>query len=403
MREIWARMVGGAEQFDFEQRLFHTIMLIAILMSAIGTVIVIYYGIDFVIVIDFAFTAYWVLTYYLSRFRGLYRVISVVSTLVFIFFFYPFNWQASSGFSSAILLCYTVVFVMFVCVILKDRFRTAMVASLLAIIVILILHDFWRDGIFSPFTKYSIDPLFSAAQFLMILIFVIVLTSAYSNSYREEKAKSEAYSKAIEEQYRQLLYSMENLEELIDKLKSERHDFNNHIGVIYGLLESGDMEKAGGYASQLVKAAEDYRHFVNIPYPAVRAMLNYKLSAAKEEKIDLRLDVNMEEGVAVSEFDLAVILGNLLDNAVEACGKVDEKNRYIGLSVQYKPNYLVIHSENPVNSPMPEGEKLTTKQDADNHGFGLRNIRYLVEKHDGFMQVKTANGIFMIDIALLAG
>ena len=105
-----------------------------------------------------------------------------------------------------------------------------------------------------------------------------VLIILYSNTYMKEKARSEDYAKTIEEQYKQQLYYMENLEELIYKLKSERHDFNNHLGVIYGLLENGETENATSYASQLIKTAEEYRNIADLPYSMIRAMLNYKLS-----------------------------------------------------------------------------------------------------------------------------
>ena len=90
----------------------------------------------------------------------------------------------------------------------------------------------------------------------------------------KEKARSEDYARTIDAQYRQQLYYMENLEELIYKLKSERHDFNNHLGVIFGLLENGETDKVKAYASGLIRAAEKYRSIVNIPYSMLRAMLN---------------------------------------------------------------------------------------------------------------------------------
>ena len=72
--------------------------------------------------------------------------------------------------------------------------------------------------------------------------------------YLKEKDRAENYSRTIQDQYRQQLYYMEALEQMIFRLKSERHDFNNHLGVIHGLLESGGEEKARAYARQLVSA-----------------------------------------------------------------------------------------------------------------------------------------------------
>jgi two-component system, LytTR family, sensor histidine kinase AgrC len=155
------------------------------------------------------------------------------------------------------------------------------------------------------------------------------------------------------ENYLRQLYYMKNLEELIDRLKSERHDFNHHLGVIYGLLESENPDKAGEYASRHVKTAGEYQ--------------------------------------------------NLLDNAVEACLTVGEDSRYIGFNMFYKPDYLIVQTENPVSgaSEPQQRRHRTTKSDAENHGYGLRNMEFLAHKHNGFMKTAHENGVFKIDVAVL--
>jgi two-component system, LytTR family, sensor histidine kinase AgrC len=135
----------------------------------------------------------------------------------------------------------------------------------------------------------------------------------------------------------------------------------------------------------------------------VRAMLNYKLSAAKEKNILLRLSIDVPEGLALPEFDLTVILGNLLDNAVEACMTIEKDSRYIELSIRYEPDYLIIQNENPVNglSAKQGGNRRTTKPDAEYHGYGLQNIEFLTQKYNGFVKLTRGNDVFKADIALL--
>ncbi len=192
---------------------------------------------------------------------------------------------------------------------------------------------------------------------------------------------------------------MENLEQLIGRLRSERHDFNNHLGVLHGLLGSGETTKAKAYAASLVKDASEYQSIVQIPYPALRALLNFKLSAARESGIVLRTDAELPEGLDLNEFDLTVILGNLLDNACEACAALMGAEPYIELSLRYRPEYLVIHIANPY-MPVPEGGRRTEKPDPENHGYGLKNVEYFVNKHEGLMEIKRDGGLFAVDIAL---
>ena len=97
--------------------------------------------------------------------------------------------------------------------------------------------------------QFKLTDLDTSILFSFLTSAMAVLIIIYSNTYRKEKQRSELYSRTIEEQYQQQLYYMESLEELIYKLKSERHDFNNHLGVIYGLLESGESDKASSYVT----------------------------------------------------------------------------------------------------------------------------------------------------------
>jgi len=396
MRELGKRLIGDENRFTFKHRIFNFVILMSICMATFGALLDIYYRTG--IVIDLMFTGCWILTYYFSRFHAHFDIVSKVSIGIFIFAYFPYYWMSSGGISGTF-PGFAVIFIAILCIILKDKFRIAMTVSMLAVTVLLVCEDVYHYG--SP--ENIMNLILSGAQILFVMVAMAILTVFYSGIHMQEKARSEAYARAIEEHYRQQLYYMKNLEELTDRLKSERHDFNHHLGVIYGLLESGDSDKAGEYASQLVTTAGEYHNLVNVPYPMVRAMLNYKLSAAKDKNIRLKLHVGIPEGLALPEFDLTVILGNLLDNAVEACMTVGEGDRYIGLNMLYKPDYLIIQTENPVNeaSEPQHGSRKTTKSDTENHGYGLRNIEFLAHKHNGFMKTARENGVFNVDVAIL--
>ncbi len=400
MKGMSGRIIGDAEHFTFEERIFNFVILLGICMTAFGTIMDLYYRAD--ILIDLSFVGCWILTYYLSRVRGYFNVVSVVSMGVFVFAFFPYNWIVSNG-SNGSMPYYAIIFIAFVSIVLSGRFRIVMVVSMLAVELLLICRDAYYSGSLAVGNDKYVSLLDLPIHMLVIMLTMAVLIIVYSNTYMKEKARSEAYARTIEEYYRQQLYYMENLESLIYKLKSERHDFNNHLGVIYGLLEGGETKQARGYVKQQVKTAEEYRNLVNIPYSMVRAMLNYKLSAARDSKIELRLDISVPEALELNEFDLTVILGNLLDNAIEACAALGENSRYIGLSLLYKPDYLVIQVENPSTGEalIQEGKVRSSKSDPASHGFGLRTVEYLAEKHDGFVKIEPGIDVFKVSVAVL--
>ena len=401
MKKLGALLVGTAEHFPFEQRMFNFIILLGIFMTIFGMVMDIHYGGS--ILIDLVFVGCWLLTYYLSRMRGHFKAVSVVSFCVFVLVFFPYNWISSGGIAGS-LPYYAIMFIAVVSIILSGRFRIMMVLSMLAVELILIWMDVGNVDMVRIAAYKSTNRFDLAIHLGVIMIGMAGLIIVYSNTYMKEKARREKYARAIKENYQQQLYYMENLEQLIYRLKAERHDFNHHLGVIYGLLENQDIDKAGNYVKKLVNTAQEYQNIVNIPYSIVRAMLNYKLSSAKEANIPLKLNLNIPGELKLNEYDLTVILGNLLDNAMEACAALEENNRYIDLSILYKPDYLVVRIENPVKGelPFPRGKNRTTKKEPDNHGFGLENIEYLVNKHHGFIKIEPGEDVFQVNIALLA-
>lgn len=395
MKGLSDRLLGNPARFSFGNRVFNFITLLATAMTAAVVVLNLICG--WLLVWDIFFTGFWLAMYVLARFRGHFARTSIATVGVLVFVFLPYIWLSSNGSETAIPY-YTIVFAAAIGVVLKGRWRLFFTVAMLLVIEGLMIHE--AGSVAGAFQV----PYISRTVSLFVMIGgMALLIAVYSNTYFMEKERSDAYAKTIEEQYRQQVYYMKNLDEVIDKLKSERHDFNNHLGVIYGLLENGEEDRGKAYAKQLVKRSEKYRNIVNIPYPMLRAMLNYKLSGAEEAGIDLRLDVRVPKGLVLNEIDTTVILGNLLDNAIEACSRLEESERYLQFSLAYKPDYLVIRVENPMEGELAEVEGFysTSKPDSENHGFGLKNVAYLVNRHHGLMKIKPKAGVFAVRIALL--
>jgi sensor histidine kinase YesM len=402
MTTVLAALVGDRARFPFEERVFHFVMLIAALMMVVGSALDVFYAVPGIIIFDILFLLCWAAAYLASRVGRKFGVVSRASIIVLVFLFLPYLWLSNGGFMSGPLLCYFLLSAAIIGIIFSGRFRLVMLLCLLAVVLGLVVHGAISDASAAGIFRIK-DYILFAVQFLMLLAAITVIIIAYSNMYMKERALKEAGAKTIEAQYRQQLYTLESMEQLVTRLKSERHDFNNHLGVIYGLLQSEETAKAADYAAALVAAAEEYHNLVTIPYPALRAILNYKLSVAREEKADLRLDVSIPAGLDLNEFDLTVIFGNLLDNAIEANRKLAEDHRYLKLRLVYKPDYLLIGVENPYDAGLaPGGRGRSTKAQPEEHGFGLQNIDYLIKKHSGFMNIAQENGVFKAEMALVA-
>jgi sensor histidine kinase YesM len=402
MKHIGAKLIGESERFSFEHRIFNLALVLGIFMTWFGAVLDLFLLED-VGILWFACGAGWFFLYYLSRVKRYFAMTALVSCIVLVGFFFPYSWFSSNGIYGAFPY-YAVVVIAVISIILTGRTRYILIFSLIAVVILLIGLDYYYPDLLVKYDRILNVPAL-AIHLVVALAVMAALIIGFSNTYLGEKARREQYARIIEANYQQQLYYMENLEQLIYRLKAERHDFNHHLGVIYGLLEDREIEAVRNYTQKLVNTTVEFQNMVNIPYAIVRAMLNYKLSVIKENQIGLQLKINLPGGLQLNEFDLTVILGNLLDNAMEACAKIAAEDRYIDLSIRYQPNYLIIRIENPlgVGPVLPEEDNRTTKPDRQNHGFGLTNIEYLVNKSHGFFKTSRENGIFAVDIALLLG
>lgn len=201
--------------------------------------------------------------------------------------------------------------------------------------------------------------------------------------YVEQRQKEQyfsqiAYYKMLQEQYAQ----MERL----------RHDMKNHVLSLYGLWDSREYEKAGSYLRKMLERGNIASADEVTGNKAVDALLYYKCRQAKEKNIGWECDVQIPQACVMDEFDLCILFGNILDNALTACGKIeDEEHSFIRIMSKCVKKCLLIVAENTTN--MQDIKEM--KQ-----GTGLFNIRDTVQKYHGVVKTKVENHCFEISILI---
>lgn len=173
-------------------------------------------------------------------------------------------------------------------------------------------------------------------------------------------------------------------------LKQFRHDIQNHMGALNQMLISNEEDKALAYLSKMKDIADSsqlYSHTGNVPLDSI---VNYKLTIAKRHGITCTFHASIPEHLGIHDEDIIIILGNLLDNAIEACLKL-EKNRYIRTNVTYRNGLLLIKISNSFNGAIKKsGKKLTTlKADKSLHGLGLKNVQNALSHYNGTLKTDT--------------
>lgn len=174
--------------------------------------------------------------------------------------------------------------------------------------------------------------------------------------------------------------------------RSFRHDIRNHLLVLNGLLEEGEMLKAQDYLKKLEEISGSLSFIAHTGNVAVDALLNNKLSLAKQSGIRIDCDVKIPADVHIDDFDLCVILANALDNAIRACAVVAIEQKYIRLISRRKGDFFMIEVENSSNDMVetPKGS-----------GMGIPNMRAAAEKYCGVVRIESACDRFTLTVLLI--
>lgn len=129
--------------------------------------------------------------------------------------------------------------------------------------------------------------------------------------------------------------------------------------------------------------------------------INYKFSIAEKKKISLDIKINIWINLPVDDSDICILLGNAIDNAIEATLKVQEKDRFINLYMRCIKNTLVITMVNSYDKTVHSvnGNLISTKKDIENHGMGLVSMKKVVDKYNGIILIDEGK-FFSIKIVL---
>lgn len=236
----------------------------------------------------------------------------------------------------------------------------------------------------------------SVVAILVVNFMVFILFDRISLLYKERQ-ESELI-KQQNEYYANQLLLVEDLHTITSKL---RHDIKNHLITINSFLEEKNIDKAKAQISEIMGVYQNKTEIVHTGYPAVDGLLNFKLRSASDLGIQINIKTDLPIDFNFSPFDLTVILGNLIDNALQAVTIV-EKDRFIDLRMKCTKGMLFIKISNPYKTVIKKesGKIITSKDDKENHGWGLRNVDDILKKYNGTSDINPDNNIFTVTIAL---
>lgn len=232
--------------------------------------------------------------------------------------------------------------------------------------------------------------------FICLVLLILGVNEEMNKLYY--KWSNECISEQLE---RQLKY-YHKLEEINKETRAIKHDIRNHMIIIRSLAERGEINKLGRYIAEMEHTTERLGYIVYTGHSIVDAIFNDKLQMAKERNIEMEYEVKLSSQLSLDDTDLCIIFANSLDNAIEACERIEDgKVKSIQMKAICDRGYFLYTIKNTANGKVDVNSKKevpTNKKDSINHGFGLANIRKSVQKNGGNISITSEENEFCLEI-----
>lgn len=249
---------------------------------------------------------------------------------------------------------------------------------------------------------FYIESKFITAESAIILsLFAVMLISALSLLLLRKIAKKsdEIIVTNLKLQQMEMEHKQnQDMTHIVESLRSLRHDMNNHMSVLHGLLSMGEIADAQSYLESISKDLEVANTFFFTENKILSVLLNNKISKANALGIHLEIEL-LTNTTPFADDELCAVLGNILENAIEA--NTEHENPHIFFSMKKSDRKLLIQCDNTyTKAPIFEnGQLITSKTDKSYHGIGTQNIRSIVDRHHGTILFST-DELFHVDIAI---
>jgi signal transduction histidine kinase len=246
------------------------------------------------------------------------------------------------------------------------------------------------------FSQEFANPLFILLLSIAAFAHFAILVLGYSSlsGYAEARQQNQTYQQQL------LFYSSYLRSREADFLSGEilRHDQEQHFVYLLSALEEGRYKEGISYLKTILSTSINAGQFPSGNF-AIDSLLNYKEPQFKDAQIELKSNFCVPEYLEINDVNLCVVLGNLLDNALEATKSLSSDKRWIELSVRYVPEggNLCIIIRNPYQGSLKTGGLggfRSTKSVLRRRGLGLYSVRQALKKYDGILQTKLENDSF---------
>ncbi|MCQ2572289.1 MAG: GHKL domain-containing protein [Treponema sp.] len=236
----------------------------------------------------------------------------------------------------------------------------------------------------------------SILYWILICLFLVVCAAAVSHFLTKKQDEKWLY----DFQDSILKKQRDEVENVYNTMRGWRHDYHNHMQTLKAYLSMNQIEEIGKYLDHLEEDLDSIDIAIRTGNTSVNAILSSKISIAQKQMINVNCKATVPPDLKITDVHLCAIIGNLLDNAIEACEKVPSEKRFIRVYIGLFKQQLYISVTNATESSRRKklSELITSKK--GEHGLGLKRVDNLVSEYDGFVNRKNEPGVFATEIML---
>jgi len=250
--------------------------------------------------------------------------------------------------------------------------------------------------------RYRVTETFYVLIAYICLMYVNAIVFSIYELILDQLEKNYNY-RLIEKQLELQLNHYNKLAESREVLSEVIHDFKNHLNCIYNLYKYEKKNELGNYINNLISIT-DTEKIIDTGNPVIDAVLSEKADIADKMGIKFERELYLPSNIEIKHTDLCIVLGNSLDNAIEACKRITDSSmpKEIKLYMNYRDKYMVIVVTNTCDKPPVKLGKFfkSSKPSPEIHGIGLQSIDRTVKKYNGNMVIKYDNNIFELEIVM---
>lgn len=212
--------------------------------------------------------------------------------------------------------------------------------------------------------------------------------------WMQQALAAQQESERQEQQYQMQLQYYQRLHESQEETRALWHDIKKYLHAIQTVRDIQDEDCTAALIRQADQAAEKIEPVADVGNYVINAILDNYLMQSRKLHVQVQLDALLPDTLDISPIDLYVILGNTLDNALEACQLLPEDRRWLHIKLRYRGKTFFYQTENPKMAGAQ------TKKSGSRHGYGLKNIRRSVKKYSGQVVIEETDERYILTIRM---